>query len=116
MCACDCVCVCESARQVGDSRETVNDSHVRQLLYETSDLINRSEEDARRQPEGHCSSLRSAVRMHVHAHTQTLRASRGRALHGGTLLDRTMRQWRMGQKEVGAHSNRRGGGWIDGGD
>lgn len=34
-------------------------SHVRRLLYETSDLINRSEEDARRQPEGHHSSLRS---------------------------------------------------------
>lgn len=104
------MCVRESARQVGDRRETLNDSHVRQLLYETSDLINRSEEDARRQPEGHRSSLRSAVRMHARACTQTLRASRGRALHGGTLLDRTMRQWRMGQKEVEAHSNRGGAG------
>lgn len=73
---CVCALECVSARQVGDRRETVNDSHVRQLLYETSDLINRSEEDARRQPEGHRSSLRSAVRMHERARTQTLRASR----------------------------------------
>lgn len=63
----ECVWVCVSAGQVGDRRETLNDSHVRQLLYETSDLINRSEEDARRQPEGHRSSLRSAVRRRVRA-------------------------------------------------
>lgn len=109
VCVSVCVCVCVSARQVGDKRETLNDSHVRHLLYETSDLINRSEEDARRQPEGHHSSLRSAARMHARACAHTLQASRGRAMHGGTLLDRTMRQWRMGHKKVEAHSNREGG-------
>lgn len=43
---------------------------MRRLLYETSDLINRSEEDARRQPEGHRSSLRSAAK-HTRACTYT---------------------------------------------
>ena len=42
---------------------------MRRLLYETSDLINRSEEDARRQPEGHHSSLRSAANTRVRART-----------------------------------------------
>lgn len=102
--------MCAHISQVGDRRETVNDSHVRQPLYETSDLINRSEEDARRQPEGHRSSLRSAANTLMCACTQTLHASSGKATHGGTLLDRTMRQSRMGQREVEAHSNREGAG------
>lgn len=77
---------------------------MRQLLYETSDLINRSEEDARRQPEGHHSSLRSAVSTHTHTHRQTEGTARG------ALLDGTMRQQKMGQREVGAHSNGEGAG------
>lgn len=50
---------------------------MRRLLYETSDLINRSEEDARRQPEGHHSSLRSAASTAVRARTHASTRARG---------------------------------------
>lgn len=82
---------------------------MRRLLYETSDLINRSEEDARRQPEGHHSSLRSAARVLARACGHTRRGGCWEGTGQGALLDRTMRQQKMGQKEVGAHSNKGGG-------
>lgn len=95
------MCVC--TRYVGDRGDTANDSHVRRLLYETSDLINRSEEDARRQPEGHHSSLRSVA--NTHTHTQA--SKQGEGIARGTLPDSAVRQQRRGQRGVEAHSNRK---------